>query len=425
MNKYPLLIILCCSSLIPIAALAQTADDLQSKIDQRNSDIQSLEKEIAGYQQQINSLNGQESSLSGTIKSLDLNQKKLAASIKVTQDKIYATDFRIQELERQIVSTQSSIGDDTRFAEASFKAMDETGSRSIPEILLSSDSISGAWNAVNQLAEVQAGLQKNIAKLNHSRADLQTNKSETEKAEADLTRLNKQLNDQRAVVLNTQTEQKQLLALTKDSESSYKQLIAQKKALEEQFQQEINTYQSQLNLTVNPASLPPTGAAVLSWPVDQPFITQYFGNTPFSTANPQIYSGHGHDGIDLRASIGTPIKAALSGTVIGESNTDLFPGCYSFGKWIMLKHADGLSTLYAHLSLQSVSVGKSVSTGDIIGYSGNTGYTTGPHLHFGVYATQGTKIQLFTQSLHCQGATIPIAVLPAYLNPLSYLPTVQ
>jgi murein DD-endopeptidase MepM/ murein hydrolase activator NlpD len=110
--------------------------------------------------------------------------------------------------------------------------------------------------------------------------------------------------------------------------------------------------------------------------------------------------------------------------VVGVSNTDLVPGCYSFGKWVMVKHPNGLSTLYAHLSLQTVSVGQKVGTGELIGYSGNTGYTTGPHLHFGVYATQGVQITLFKNSLHCKGATIPLATLDAYLNPLSYLPQI-
>ena len=184
-------------------------------------------------------------------------------------------------------------------------------------------------------------------------------------------------------------------------------------------------FESQLKLSVNPAALPSSGSAPLSWPLDKVFITQYFGNTPFATANPQIYNGFGHDGVDFRATVGTPTKAALSGVVVGEADTDAVPGCYSFGKWIMLRHADGLSTLYAHLSLQTVLVGETVTTGETIGYSGNTGYTTGPHLHFGVYATAGVEIKPFTTSKHCQGAIIPLAVLPAYLNPLSYLPAIH
>ena len=167
--------------------------------------------------------------------------------------------------------------------------------------------------------------------------------------------------------------------------------------------------------------MPSTGSGVLAWPVDSVKITQFFGKTSFSTQNPQVYNGKGHNGIDLRASVGTPIKAALAGTVEGVGDTDTVCPRASYGKWVLIRHANGLSTLYAHLSLIRVGPGQSVSTREIVGYGGNTGYSTGPHLHFTVYATQGVKITAL-KSRACRGTyTIPVADLKAYLNPLSYL----
>ncbi len=404
-------------------AHADQASDIQAKIDSRASDIQALEKEIKGYQDQIAALGGQASSLSSTIKSLDLTQKKLQADINLTQDKIDSTNLRIQQLAADIGTTQGTIDDDRRFVRASFKAMNESGNAdSLPEILLSSRTVSEAWGEVNHLGILQSDLQGRIESLGKSKDRLESNRKASEKAETDLLALQKQIRGQRSAVLSAQSEKNTLLKQTKSSESAYKQLLSQKQALRDAFQSEILDYESQLKLAVNLANLPQSGSAPLSWPLDQLRITQYFGDTPFATANPQIYNGHGHDGVDFAASIGTPIHAALSGVVAGYADTDIIPGCYSFGRWIMIRHANGLSTLYAHLSAPSVAVGESVATGQIIGYSGNTGYTTGPHLHFGVYATEGTEIKLFTNSRHCQGATVPLAVLSAYLNPLSYLP---
>jgi murein DD-endopeptidase MepM/ murein hydrolase activator NlpD len=128
--------------------------------------------------------------------------------------------------------------------------------------------------------------------------------------------------------------------------------------------------------------------------------------------------------------VGTPILAALSGTVLGTGNTDLSHNaagqqCLSFGKWVMIKHANGLDTLYAHLSQVSVSTGQAVGTGDTIGYSGMTGYATGPHLHFGVYASAGVKITTLGESrgatTPCQNASLPVSPVSGYLNPMSYL----
>jgi len=402
-------------------ARAQSADDLQAQIDKRNADIASLDADIKSYQKQIDALGTQATSLSATIKSLQLNQKQLEAKIAVTQDQIAEKNAEILQLGGLITHKEGNIEDDQRIVKQTFLTLDQAGDTSLLDIFLGSNSISSALDGLDALGILQKNVYGRIASLSSDKAALQSSQDKTVKAKADLVALNNQLADQRKIVLSTAAQTNTLLKQTSQSESSYKQMLADKLAQEQAMQAEINQYEQQLHLLVNASQIPKPGP-VLAWPLDSIYITQYFGNTPFATANPQIYGGIGHDGVDFRAAIGTPIKAALSGVVIGVENTDSYPGCYSFGKWVMIKHADGLSTLYAHLSLQSVSVGQQISTGDLVGYSGNTGYTTGPHLHFGVYATAGTVIKLFTQSKHCQGATIPIADYTAYLNPLSYLP---
>ncbi|HEY6021423.1 MAG TPA: M23 family metallopeptidase, partial [Candidatus Paceibacterota bacterium] len=201
-------------------------------------------------------------------------------------------------------------------------------------------------------------------------------------------------------------------------------LIAEKQKQEAKFEQDLLDYQASLGLSVAAGSLPSSKPGVLNWPLKSVRITQYFGNTDFATKNPQIYSGHGHTGVDFAASPGTPILAALDGVVLGTGNTDLTCPNASFGKWVFIKHGNGLSTLYAHLSAFNVTSGQRVSTGDVVGYSGSTGYATGPHLHFGVYASSGSEISSFPSS-SCKGHTytMPVGDISAYLNPLSYLPS--
>jgi murein DD-endopeptidase MepM/ murein hydrolase activator NlpD len=85
-----------------------------------------------------------------------------------------------------------------------------------------------------------------------------------------------------------------------------------------------------------------------------------------------------HGGIDIGAATGTPIMAAASGEVIGAS----YMGGYGYS--ILVYHGGGFATFYAHLSGFAVSVGQGVKQGQVIGYMGSTGYSTGPHLHFEV-----------------------------------------
>jgi murein DD-endopeptidase MepM/ murein hydrolase activator NlpD len=155
-------------------------------------------------------------------------------------------------------------------------------------------------------------------------------------------------------------------------------------------------------------------------------ITQLFGGTEFAKQNASVYGGRAyHPGVDFGVPRGTKIFAPLSGTVRAIGDTDLVVGCYSWGKWTLIDHANGLSTLYAHQSLQSVVPGQQVQTGEVIGYSGNTGYSTGPHLHFTVYAKAGVSVRKFNEIkavTSCGAATTPVAATDAYIDPMVYLP---
>ncbi len=88
---------------------------------------------------------------------------------------------------------------------------------------------------------------------------------------------------------------------------------------------------------------------------------------------------HGYNGVDLAASSGTPILAAAAGDVIVAKSSGYNGG---YGKYVVLQHDDGSQTLYAHASSVAVSVGTRVSQGQTIAYVGNTGKSTGNHLHF-------------------------------------------
>jgi murein DD-endopeptidase MepM/ murein hydrolase activator NlpD len=91
-----------------------------------------------------------------------------------------------------------------------------------------------------------------------------------------------------------------------------------------------------------------------------------------------------HNGVDLANVTGTPIYAAKSGTVTVAT----YNGVY--GYYVQINHGDGFSSLYGHMTHYIVSVGQSVSAGQVIGYMGSTGWSTGSHLHFTIYYNGNT-----------------------------------
>jgi murein DD-endopeptidase MepM/ murein hydrolase activator NlpD len=110
------------------------------------------------------------------------------------------------------------------------------------------------------------------------------------------------------------------------------------------------------------------------WPARGP-ISSPFGYR----ADPFTGVRRFHEGLDIVVNMGTPVKAAMDGKI-----ADLGWNA-NFGNYIIMSHGNGLQTLYGHLSAFKVSIGQAISQGTVIAASGNTGYSTGPHLHFGVY----------------------------------------
>jgi murein DD-endopeptidase MepM/ murein hydrolase activator NlpD len=407
---------------VPLFCLhADTKSDLEQKIAERNQAIKALETEIAGVKTEIDKTNSQAKTLQEYIHTLDLTISKLNKDSRVTENQIAATTYKIEDLKLSIEEKTKTIDRNQQAVALLIRDIRKTDDNTLPKALLGSQTLSTIWNTIESTNAVAHNIQIKTKEIAQAKLDLEANQKAQERARQDLEQYKKELVVKQTIINANKQDKAVVLKETKNKESAYKTLLAKKQALKDAFENELNQYESELKLTIDASKLPSVGSGVLTWPLDVVKITQYFGNTPFATKNPQIYSTKGHNGVDFGTPIGTKIKAARSGIVAGTGNTDNFPGCYSYGKWVLITHDNGLSTLYAHLSYVIANEGDKVLTGQIIGYSGNTGYSTGPHLHFGVYASQGVQIITYSKSKNCHNAVIPIADPKAYLNPLSYL----
>jgi len=287
--------------------------------------------------------------------------------------------------------------------------MNEREGYSFVEKILNSSNISTMWNDLETLQQFQLVVRKEVDVLSVQKKSLESIRKKRESEQTVLVKHKTELSTQKRSLDINRRAKNSLLRKTKNRESSYQKLLNTKREAKKEFEAQLKSLESKLKYILNPNSIPPAGKGIFSWPLTKVVITQYFGNTKFAKSG--AYNGKGHNGMDMGTPIGTPVMAVLAGNVRATGNTDAIKGCYSYGKWILLEHVNGLSTLYAHLSEINVIKGQAIGTGEVIGYSGNTGYSTGPHLHFTVYASDAVKIVRLGD----------INAWSGYLNPLDFL----
>lgn len=401
-------------------------EQLEEQLEEKESKIEEIEEEIVAYQEQLGEINKEKQTLQGALQELDLSRSRINAQIELTQQEIDLTTLEIQKLRIEIQKKEASIDLNNEALAETIRRIDQAEAQSLVETLLTYDNLSEFWIEADDLNQFNVIVQNDLVELAQLSAELQVQKQDFESTENELMQLRNEFQIRAQAVDANRATQNQLLRATQNEESAYQELLNEKIREREKFLAELASIEAEIQIAIDPTKIPDTGDGVLTWPVDTVRITQNFGQTAFATQNPQVYNGSGHNGIDFGVPTGSNIRSTLTGTVVGTGNTDEQAGCYSYGKWVLIKHPNGLSSLYAHLSSIGVSPGQTVGTGEIIGFSGNTGYSTGPHLHFTIFASDGVRLQRLGEVKKvtgCSQMTIPIAPHEAYLNPLSYLPT--
>lgn len=409
-----------------VNAQSTEIEKLQKDIQDRGSRLADIEKEIAKFEKDLKVVGSEKQTLQKAINQLVLERKKVQAEIYRTENLIGSTDLEINKLILEISKTTSSIQKIESAIAQIIRAQNKDEDISMIELLLRHNQLSDFWGVFEAHRSVRNSMSFKVSELSSLQKLLDEKREVSTDKRTELVSLKSQYKDQNSVLTNNQTERANLLEVTKSEEKNYQKILAQKQETREAIIKEMRDFEAKLQFYLDPNSIPVPGTSVFAWPLKKVIITQLFGGSEFAKRNPGVYGGRAyHPGIDIGTPRGTPIHAPLSGTVRATGNTDAVPGCYSWGKWTLVDHANGLSTLYAHQDLISVVAGQKVVTDEIIGYSGNTGYSTGPHLHFTVYAKEGVTVRKFNEIktvTSCGPATTPVSATDAYLDPMLYLP---
>jgi len=395
---------------------APSADELRTKIDGNRGEIQKIEAEIKKYEQDLNKVQGKKRTLQNTVYTLDISRKKTSANIKLTEGKIAKVKRNILSLAENISKHIAQIKNGSAGLAQALRRMNEADDSTFVEVFLKNDNLANAWTATESLRQFQSVVGEKVNSLEESRKELEKTKDIEESEKRVLgTEKDELASSKKALDINRSAKNR-LLKSTKNKESEYQKILAAKRKSKEDFEVQMKAFEAQLKFILNKNSIPQKGSGIFAWPVPSRYVTQYFGNTKFARSG--AYSGRGHNGMDFRAPVGTRVNAVLSGTV-QDINIKVAKSC-QYGKWVLIKHGNGLTTLYAHLSNISVDKGDVVVAGQRIGYAGETGYAFGPHLHLTTYASDAVK---FKQYKCNSGPTVkvPVAAYSGYLNPLDYL----
>ncbi len=390
---------------------AITLDEVQKEISNIEKETKELENKSRVYQTNINEKKKVINSLAGKISILNNRIAKLENDVYLTSQKIKLKNLLIQSLGIEIDKTFIDISEKKNILAGMIRIINDFDKKSLIEIFFEDKQFSEFFSQMQYVNLIHKSLNESLAGVKDLKNVLEDKKITSKKEKQQLEELQHRTNAQEYALSQDRSSQKELFNETKGEEKKYQKLLSATLQEKANLLKEMAELEKEANRRKNflyyseIGKIPPTGVKIFRWPEDHTILTQGYGMTDFARSG--AYGGAGHNGIDMSAGLGSPIKAAADGEVL------ILGYNKGWGNWITLKHKNGTVTLYAHIIKPSFrKIGESVDAGDIIGYEGSTGFSTGSHLHFSVY------YKFFT---YLRNGQVYFNYFDGTLNPLNYL----
>lgn len=357
-----------------------SVDDLNKQIDQQRSKIEELTKKIEEYKNSINSnrqqalsLKNQISIIDNQIGKTDLELQLKEEEAKELQLKIDQTNSLIKEIENQTDLEKDKLGQIIRL-------MSRYDDQDYLAILLANESFSNFFDQVKYSADLQKNLQKTVNKLKESKEKFNEENKKLAVEKESLSEILNKLESTKDILGRQKGDKNKLVTATQKSEKKFQLLVDDLKKEQAAANAQVASLEKKLREALakkgDKEKFNSLSNAVLVWPTTSRRITATFYDPTYPYRN--LFE---HSGIDLGIPQGTPVKAAEAGYV-----AKVALGTKWYGNYIMIIHGGNITTLYAHLKSVNVAQDQYIGRGELIGYSGNTGFSSGPHLHFEVRA---------------------------------------
>ncbi len=388
--------------LVSVIAGSSARAVTQAEIDKLQAERDEIRRQKKDIQEQINALQSEVASVIAKKSALDEQNELNRQDIELINEQIALYDQMIEEKAQEVAEAIRIEEEQYAHYCARVRSMEETNTWTYMSFLFDADSLTDFLGRLNDITDIVRN-DKHIKDeyiaareaVQQVKAEYEAIQEQQEARRAELLSEKEKLEQQiKAATKMIQELEKDIEAFTAAYEENealeneiqekidkkVAELQAQKAAEEaarrawEESQRKLKEQQERANRGTTGGGGGTVSGGYYSWPVPScTYITSKFGYR----VHPIFGTTKYHSGVDIAAGYGATIQAAAGGTVSIAEKSD------SYGYYCVIYHSNGTTTLYAHMNaMPSVSVGQTVSAGQVIGYVGSTGWSTGPHCHF-------------------------------------------
>lgn len=368
---------------LPIPAQAATSAEIQKELDALDAKNDEIQAQINAVRSKYNANYDQMSDIVARKEAIDHEIALLNTKLENINAQISAYSQFIADIQDELDVSEETLQQLSDQYRERVRAMEEQGGLTYWQVIFQANSFTDLLDRLAIVEEISAADQRHLQEMRiaadlveANRLNLSAEKRQLESTREELAATQAELEEKRGesdgLLIELEAKQEEYQAMLDESEALQDELMDQIAKKEAELSKA--KYNENLKKLALQGQNPPSNASWMT-PVSGYTITSAFG----MRLHPVLGYNRMHNGIDMACSQGTPIYATRAGTVTTASYQAGGAGYY-----VSINHGDGFSSIYMHMTNYVVSSGQSVSQGQLIGYVGSTGISTGPHLHFGI-----------------------------------------
>ena len=379
---------------VPMQADAASSSEIKKQINALKDEKAEMQKKIKKIRSQYKANENEMLDMLAQKDAIDQEITVLHSQINNINDQIAAYAVLIADKQDELDDANKRLADLNAKHKERIRAMEEEGTLSYWEVLFKANDFSDLLDRLNMIQEISASDQRRLKEIADTAEEVRAARKALEEEKLGLEETRVELEETQVVLSMKREEADAILSQLIAKGEEYEKLLEESELEQDKLMKEIAAKEKEYDkakhaewlatsvATTRPAatsgSTTPSVQAPSSGGWVKPTTNYYISSSFGMRVHPVLGYARMHNGVDMAAPLGTPIYAAKAGkvTAVGYGS--------DMGNYVSINHGDGFASIYMHMTHYIVSTGTYVNAGQVIGYVGSTGLSTGPHLHFGI-----------------------------------------